>query len=110
MASPINLSSLSTIISTIGSVPGGLAIFGNHLSQADEVADIQVLDTMMANPAMAAAFLSQMRPSTPPQVMQWVNMAVANSGNTSQFQMYIAQAKSALLQSVSSGLAGALGL
>ena len=111
----LNLSNLSTVISDLGTIPGGLSILGNHLSQSNEVKAIQIIDSMAANqnnPTLAQGFSTQLAliPNMPATVMNYVNTALDVISNASMYAQNLAEAKNALLAAVSSGIAGALGL
>jgi len=100
--SSATITSLSTLLQTIGSTPGALNLLGSHLSQANEMQALEVLDQMEANPATAASLLPELTTiaNIPPTVTNWVNQAI--TGGQQSFSSNIAQAKNALLQAATS--------
>lgn len=106
--SSATITSLSTLLQTIGSTPGALNLLGSHLSQANEMQALEVLDQMEANPSTAAALLPELTSiaNIPPTVTNWVNQAITQPTN---FASNIAQAKNALLvAATSTGTLGTL--
>jgi hypothetical protein len=100
--SPETITALSTALQTLGSTPGALSLLGTHLSQANEMQALEVLDQMEANPATAASLLPELTTiaNIPPTVTNWVNQAI--TGGPANFSSNIAQAKNALLQAATS--------
>jgi hypothetical protein len=95
------------VITALSSALSGLSsnqikLFGG-LTQAQEMAALEVLDNMSSNPATAASLLPELTavPNVPAVVTNWVNMAISTPA---QFANYMAQAKSALLSTAISAL------
>ena len=106
--SPSVITSLSTALGSL--TPQALRALGGHLSQSQELAAMEVLDNMAANPGAAASMLPELTTiqGLPPTVMNWVNQAIAKP-NDPGFSNLIAQAKNALLQAATNtGVLGGL--
>ena len=103
------ITSLSTLLTTLGSTPGALNLLGTHLTTANEMQALEVLDQMEANPSTAASLLPELTTISgiPPTVTNWVNQAI--TGGPANFGNNIGQAKNELLQaSMSTGTLGGL--
>jgi hypothetical protein len=111
MAGPAAVSAVSALGSILGSLsPQQLGVLGRHLTSSQEMQALQILATMNANPAIAAALLPSLStiPNLPPQVMTWVTAAITEPP---AFQSNMAQAMAALQNAATSpGLLGGLGL
>jgi hypothetical protein len=95
------LTSLSTALGAL--TPSALRALGSHLSESNELAAMEVLDSMLASPSTASTMLPELTaiPNIPPQVMTWVNAALATPAGPS-FVSNINQAKAALQTAVTS--------
>jgi hypothetical protein len=77
-------------------------LFTKHLTQANEMQAVQILDNMVANPALAAAQLPSLMaiPNLPPAVTSDVMAALNQPPN---FALLMAQAKAALVAAAGTG-------
>lgn len=98
----INASAITSILTTIASTPGAWTVFTNHLSTANEMQAVQLLDSMQTNPALAPNLLPALLaiPNLPPAVASNVQEALTQPPN---FQMLMANAKAALLAAAGTG-------
>lgn len=93
----ISASTLTALANSLSALtPAEINLLGGHLTQAEELQAMQVLDNMAANQSTAASLLPQLTAiaNVPATVLNWVDQALATPG---QFVNYIAQAKNALL-------------
>ena len=102
------LTSLTGLLTSIGSTPGGLGLFHRGMSSSQELQAVQVIDNMMlAGPAAAAAFMPQLAMlNLPPQVMSQINDAISDP---TSFKQMLSSAKTALLTAGAGGISSLLG-
>jgi hypothetical protein len=107
----LDLTALSTALSTLASTPGAVQLLGAHLTSSQEMQAIAILDQMAANPAGASALLPAFSaiPNMPAVVSSDVVTAISTPA---LFASQIAAARSALVSSATSTttLGGLLGL
>lgn len=99
---------LSTIFAGLN--PTQLGQLGRHLTQSQEMAALQIVDTMQANPTIAPMLLPSLSTvqNLPPEVMMWVTAALSNPA---EYQQNMTQAKAALMaKATAPGVLGNLGL
>jgi hypothetical protein len=89
-------SALTTFLSTLTSTPGVFTMFGNQLTQSNEMKALQLIDTMQLNPLMAPNLFSALAgiKGVPANVVSLVSDALATPAN---FATGMSQAKAALL-------------
>jgi hypothetical protein len=100
--------SLSSLFANL--TPVQLGRLGHHLSNSDQMRALMLISNMQATPASAPMYVTALSviPNLPPQVLTWVNAAIADPKN---FASNMAQAQAALQQAaVAPGILGNLGL
>lgn len=87
--------------------PNQILQLHRHLSQSDEMKGLQILDTMEANPTMAASLMGALTqiPNLPQQVIIDVGEAIKNPA-APNFGQLMTEAKSALAAGVSNSFLG----
>ena len=100
-------SSAATLSAALGalSTPGVFQLLGNHMTQAEELADVQVIDNMQMNPAIAPMLMASLSADTPAGVRSLIADGLANPAT---LQANLSNAKSQLL-ATKLGLSGLLG-
>ena len=95
------ITSLSTLLQTIGSTPGALNLLGNQFTATEEAQALDLIDQMEINPAMAPTLLQQLTglKNLPLTVTNWVDQALSDPAN---FKNDMAQAKNSLISAVAS--------
>jgi hypothetical protein len=97
-------SALQAALAALGT-PGTFALLSKHMTQAEEMQDVQLIDNMQMNPAMAPMFVASLSADTPANVRSLIMDGLANPA---VLQMNLSQAKSQLL-ATRLGLSGLIG-
>jgi hypothetical protein len=97
-------SALQAALTALGT-PGTLQLLGKHMTQAEELADVQLIDNMQMNPTIAPMLVSALSPDTPAGVKSLIMDGLANPAT---LQANLSMAKSQLL-ATRLGLAGLFG-